>query len=64
MSKKIVWLDILKSALWAMLGIQSDANRTRDFQGGCWWHYAVIGIILLIAFVLGLIWVVHQVLAP
>jgi hypothetical protein len=44
--------SILKSALSAMIGVQSNENRERDFNSGKFWHFFLAGFIVLIGFML------------
>ena len=52
----------MKSTLAAFIGVQSNANRERDFQHGKMSHFIWMGLILGIVFVLTLIGVVQLVL--
>ena len=47
---KVSTLSILKSAMAAMIGVQSNANRERDFKSGKFWHFFVAGIIVTATF--------------
>ena len=51
--------SIIKSAMAAMIGIQSDANRERDFQSGKFWHFFIAGLFVTIAFI-GSVWLAVQ----
>lgn len=44
--------SILKSAFSAMIGVQSNENRERDFKSGKFWHFFFAGFIVLIGFML------------
>jgi len=55
--------QLIGSVLAAMLGVQSDKNRQRDFQAGDPKHYIIIGIIVALLMVGGLIMVVNLVMA-
>lgn len=46
-------LSILKSAFAAMIGVQSNENRERDFQSGKFWHFFIAGFVMLVLFMLG-----------
>lgn len=56
-------LDVLKSVGAAFIGIQSDANRRRDFSQGKLHHYVIAGAVATIAFVIILYGIVRLVLA-
>ena len=53
---------MLKSTLAAFIGVQSNANRERDFGHGKMSHFIWMGLLLGIVFVLTLIGVVQLVL--
>jgi phosphatidylglycerophosphatase A len=55
--------QLVGSVFAAMLGVQSDKNRQRDFQSGDPKHYIIIGIIVALLLIGGLIAVVNIVLA-
>jgi len=44
--------SIIKSALSAMIGVQSNENRERDFKSGKFWHFFIAGFIVLAGFML------------
>jgi hypothetical protein len=44
-------IDVFKSVGAAFIGIQSDANRRRDFSQGKLHHYVIAGAIATLAFV-------------
>ena len=48
-------LDVVKSVLAAMFGVQSQENRERDFKHGKASHFIIAGIILTVIFVLVLV---------
>jgi len=56
-------LDVFKSVGAAFIGIQSDANRRRDFSQGKLHHYVIAGAIATIAFVVILYGIVRLALA-
>ena len=56
------FIDILLSVLSAMIGVQSDKNRERDFNQGKLSHYIVVGVIVVIVFVFTLIAIVNNIL--
>ena len=45
------FINVMKSALSAALGIQSNANRERDFQHGKPVHFIVAGIAVTLLFI-------------
>ena len=49
------WMDVFKSVAASFFGVQSEANRQRDFTHGRPMHYIVMGLIMTLAFVL-IIW--------
>ncbi|MFT6733793.1 MAG: putative membrane protein [Polaribacter sp.] len=55
-------LQIIGSVLAAMVGIQSEDNRKRDFTSGQIGNYIFVGIIVVIIFILTLISVVNNIL--
>ncbi|ACJ28826.1 Conserved hypothetical protein [Shewanella piezotolerans WP3] len=57
------WWQVLLSTLAAFIGVQTEQNRLRDFQTSSPLPYIVMGILLAVLFVLGLIFIVNQVLA-
>jgi len=48
------WGQALRSALSAGFGVQSNANRERDFAQGSVAQFIVIGVALIIAFIAAL----------
>ncbi len=56
-------LSIVQSVLAAAFGVQSEAKRQQDFQAGKPGDYILIGIIFVVLFVIGLIWLVRTVLS-
>jgi hypothetical protein len=54
-------LEIVKSVFSAFIGVQSDANRQKDFTEGSLRNYIIIGIIFTIAFVTTLALVVSAI---
>lgn len=53
--------SIIKSALSAMIGVQSNENRERDFNSGKFWHFFIAGFIVLIGFML-VVWLAVKLL--
>ena len=60
--RRISFWQTLKSTLAAFIGVQSNANRERDFSHGKMSHFIWMGLILGFVFVLTLIGVVQLVL--
>jgi len=56
------FLNILKSTLFAAGGIQTKANRERDFEQGKPSTFVAAGIIFVVLFVLGMIGLVNLVM--
>jgi len=56
------FLNILKSTLFAAGGIQTKANRERDFEQGKPSMFVAAGIIFVVLFVLGMIGLVKLVM--
>lgn len=54
--------NLLLSTLAAFFGVQSEKNRTRDFQTGSPIPFIIMGIALAIALVFTLLFIVSQVL--
>ena len=46
------FLNVIKSALAAAFGVQSSANRERDFSDGKPIHFIIAGVVLLLLFLL------------
>ena len=61
-TKELGPLAIMKSVGAAMIGVQSDNNRERDFEQGKASHFIVAGIIFVIIFLLTIATVVSSVL--
>lgn len=57
------FLKVLKSTLFAACGVQTKANRERDFEQGKPSTFVVAGIVFVILFVLGMIGVVKLVMS-
>ena len=55
-------LQVIKSVLSAMIGVQSQKNREIDFQQGSVKNYVIVGAIAVILFVLLLVSIVALVL--
>ncbi len=61
MSKPTI-IEIVKSVFAAFIGVQSNANRQKDFTEGSLKTYIVVGILFTIAFIATLIFVVSAIL--
>lgn len=48
------FFDVFKSVSASFFGVQSDEVRRRDFEHGKPSHFIVMGLILTVAFVLGI----------
>lgn len=46
-------LTIIFSVLASFFGVQNEANRKRDFEGGNIWHFIIAGLVLTLLFMLG-----------
>ena len=60
--KELGPLEIMKSVGAAMIGVQSDENRERDFENGKASHFIVAGVIFVIIFLITLATIVSSVL--
>ncbi|WP_347988121.1 DUF2970 domain-containing protein [Methylomonas sp. AM2-LC] len=56
-------LQIVKSVIAGLIGVQSGANLEKDFQHGSLTSYVVIGIIVTLLFIFALVKVVSLVIA-
>ena len=45
-------LSIMKSVLAAAFGVQSNANRKRDFESGKFWHFVAGGLVFVAVFLI------------
>ena len=61
-AQQMSFADLLKSVFSAFLGVQSEANRERDFKHGKMSHFIIIGLIFGLLFVVTLVTVVQIVL--
>ncbi|MFD1619428.1 DUF2970 domain-containing protein [Thalassotalea marina] len=55
--------DTIKSVASALLGVQSNKNRQRDFSSGKFSHFVIIGLIFVVLFVLTLMAIVSLVVS-
>ena len=56
-------LSIMKSVLAAAFGVQSNANRKRDFESGKFWHFVAGGLVFVVVFVLVIYFAVKGIIA-
>ncbi len=56
-----IW-NVISSVLAAMIGVQSDQNRERDFKHGSVGSYIFVGIVVVAIFVFSLIAIVNNIL--
>jgi len=59
---RLSFWQLLKSTLSAFIGVQSNANRERDFSHGKMSHFIWMGLLFGVVFVLTLVGVVQLVL--
>jgi|TARA_R110002012_G_scaffold319351_1_gene539493 diacylglycerol kinase len=59
-TKSGLW-DVFKSVAASVFGVQSSANRERDFQQKSFVPYVVVGVIFVVALVISLVLVVSVV---
>jgi len=57
------FLAVIVSVLAAMFGVQTEANRKRDFNKGNPLLFIGIGVVFAVLFVLGLVLLVNTILA-
>lgn len=60
--KKISPLSFLGSIIAAWFGVQTKANRERDFEQGKFHHFAIGGFIFAVLFVLFVVGIVQVVM--
>jgi hypothetical protein len=61
-SQKITPLSFMGSIIAAWFGVQTKANRERDFEQGKFHHFVIGGIIFAILFVLFVVGIVKVVM--
>ena len=59
---QLTFWELVKSTFSAFLGVQSDANRERDFSRGKLSHFIWMGLLFGLLFVLTLVGIVQLVL--
>ena len=52
-------LDVARSVLWAMIGVQKSKNHERDFKHGKASQYIIVGLISVVIFIAILITLVN-----
>ena len=57
------FINVLKSTIFAASGIQTKANRERDFEHGKPSTFIIAGIIFMVVFILSIIGVVQLVMS-
>ena len=57
------FLNVLKSTMFAASGIQTKANRERDFKHGKPSTFIIAGIIFMVIFILSIVGVVQLVMS-
>ena len=60
--KPLTFFEILGSTVAAALGVQSFANRKRDFTRGEVRHFIISGIVFVVCFVVGMVALVNLVI--
>jgi hypothetical protein len=55
-------IQLIKSVFSAAIGVQSDANRRKEFEQGSLLNYVIAGVIFTVLFVGGLILLVSMIL--
>ncbi len=58
-SEDVTFLTILRSVFSSFIGVQSNANRKRDFESGKFWHFFAAGVVFVLV-LLGSIWLLVQ----
>ena len=61
MSKPTI-TQVFKSVLSAFIGVQSEANRKRDFEHGSLSNYVIAGLIFTVLFVTAIIFLVSTII--
>ncbi|TKB49138.1 DUF2970 domain-containing protein [Ferrimonas aestuarii] len=57
------WRNAFGSVLAALFGVQSEANRQRDFNESSPLPYIVVGVVMVTLFVISLLAIVNMVLS-
>ena len=59
----VTLFTILKSVFASFVGIQTNANRIRDFESGKFWHFFAAGVIFVVVFLLSILAIVKYLIA-
>ena len=59
---RLTFVQLLLSTMSAFIGVQSNANRERDFKHGKISHFIMIGLLLGLVFILTIVGLVKIVL--
>lgn len=51
-------LDVTRSVLWALIGVQKSKNHERDFKHGKPWQYVIVGLVGVAIFITIIIMIV------
>ena len=51
----VTLVTLIQSVCAAFFGVQSEANRKRDFESGKFWHFVIAGVVFVVIFVV-LVW--------
>jgi len=54
--------QVIYSVLAAMIGVQNHERHKRDFEEGDPMQFIAVGVAFVVAFVLGLIWIVNRII--
>jgi len=54
-------IQVVKSVLAAFIGVQSEANRKKDFEQGSLLTYVIAGLIFTALFVVAIIFIVSTI---
>ncbi len=61
--RAVTFFTILKSVFASFFGVQTNANRIRDFESGKFWHFFVAGLIFVVVFLLTILGIVKYLIA-
>lgn len=59
----VTFRSLMQSVCAAFFGVQSEANRKRDFESGKFWHFIAAGIVFVLIFIGVILGVVQWLLA-
>ncbi len=54
--QEVTFLTILQSVFSSFFGVQTNANRKRDFESGKFWQFFAAGIIFVMVF-MTVVWI-------